>query len=244
MESYLEGKLKQKNQAGGLVQGQTSVNTFIQSVYNWMAIGLALTGVTAYFVASSAFMLNLIFGNKIIFWGLLIGELGLVYFISARINRIQAATATGLFLLYAALNGTTLSIIFLAYSGASIASTFLICAGTFTACSIYGMVTKKDLTSMGGFMFMGLIGIIIATIINIFIQSSAVSMIISYIGVFVFIGLTAYDTQKLKNMAHTQPDGLDGAVVRKGAILGALTLYLDFINMFIFMLHIFGGGRD
>jgi len=224
-------------------QTHVTVNSFIRSVYNWMAIGLALTGFVAYFVANSPSLLQMIVGNQIVFFGLIIGELGLVFYLSSRIQKIEAGTATALFVLYAALNGATLSVIFLAYTMSSIASTFFICAATFTACSVYGMITKRDLTSLGGFMFMGLIGIIIATVVNLFIQSSAMNMIISYIGVLVFIGLTAYDTQKLKQMAVTQPAGLDGAVVRKGAIIGALSLYLDFINMFLFMLRIFG-GRD
>ncbi len=225
-------------------QTQVRVNSFIQGVYNWMALGLGLTGLVAFFVANNPTLLQLIFGNKLIFFGLIIGELALVFTISSRVHKMEASTATKLFLLYAALNGATLSVVFLAYTASSIASTFLICAATFGACSIYGMTTKKDLTSWGGFLFMGLIGIIIASVVNIFIQSSAVSMIVSYIGVFIFIGLTAYDTQRLKAMAMTQPEGLDEAVIRKGSILGALSLYLNFINMFLFMLHIFGGSRD
>jgi len=209
-----------------------------------MALGLGLTGLVAFFVANNPTLLQLIFGNKLIFFGLIIGELALVFTISSRVHKMEASTATKLFLLYAALNGATLSVVFLAYTASSIASTFLICAATFGACSIYGMTTKKDLTSWGGFLFMGLIGIIIASVVNIFLQSSAVSMIVSYIGVFIFIGLTAYDTQRLKTMAMTQPEGLDEAVIRKGSILGALSLYLNFINMFLFMLHIFGGSRD
>jgi len=225
-------------------RAQVQVNSFIQSVYNWMAIGLALTGGVAFFVANSPALMNLIFGNRMLFYGLIIGELGLVFYLSARVQKIQASTATALFVFYAALNGATLSIIFRVYTGTSIASTFFVCAGTFVACSIYGMVTKRDLTSMGGFMRMGLIGIIIASVINMFIQSSSMQMIISYIGVLVFVGLTAYDTQKLKHMALTQPAGLDAGVVRKGAIIGALTLYLDFINLFLMLLHILGGSRD
>jgi hypothetical protein len=209
-----------------------------------MAAGLLLTGLVAYAVAHSPSLLNLIFGNKLVFFGIIIGELALVFSISSRINRMSASTATGLFLFYAALNGATLSIIFIAFTQTSIASTFFVCAATFIACSVFGWVTKKDLTSLGGFMFMGLIGIIIASVVNIFVASSAISAIISYIGVFVFIGLTAYDTQKLKNMALTQPAGMDEGIIRKGAIMGALSLYLDFINMFIFMLHIFGGNRE
>ncbi len=224
-------------------QTQVLVNTFVRSVYNWMAIGLALTGFVAFYVANSPSMMRIIFGNQMIFFGLIIGELVLVFSISARVNKMQASTATGLFVLYAALNGATLSVIFLAYTKSSIASTFFICAGTFVACSIYGWTTKRDLTSFGGFLFMGLIGIIIATLVNLFIRSSAMYMIISYIGVFVFVGLTAYDTQKIKNMALTQPAGLEAGVIRKGAILGALSLYLDFINLFLMLLRIFGDRR-
>jgi FtsH-binding integral membrane protein len=159
-------------------------------------------------------------------------------------NRISAGTATGLFVLYSGLMGVLLAPIFIVYTQASITSTFFICAGTFVACSIYGWTTKRDLTSLGGFMMMGLIGIIIASLVNMFIQSSAMHYLIGYIGVIVFVGLTAYDTQKLKNMALTQPAGLDGSVARKGAILGALSLYLDFINLFLMLLRIFGQGRD
>lgn len=225
-------------------QVQVRVNSFIQSVYNWMAIGLALTGGVAYYVAHSPSMVRLIFGNQLLFFGLIIAELGLVFYLSARVQKLQASTATGLFVLYAALNGATLSFVFLAYTSTSIASTFFICAATFVACSIYGMVTKRDLTSIGGFMMMGLIGIIVASVINIFVKSSAMAMIISYVGVLVFVGLTAYDTQKLKHMALTQPAGLDAGVIRKGAILGALSLYLDFINLFLMLLHILGGSRE
>jgi hypothetical protein len=145
-----------------------------------------------------------------------------------------------LFVLYAALNGVTLSSIFLIYTGASIVSTFFVCAATFVAISIYGMVTHRDLTSVGNFMVMGLFGIIIASVINMFIRSSAMSMIISYVGVIVFVGLTAYDTQQLKTMALTQPDDIGAGAVRKGAIIGALKLYLDFINLFLMLLQIMG----
>ena len=167
----------------------------------------------------------------------------LVFSLSARIQRIQASTATGMFLLYSALNGLTLSFVFLAYTRSSVASVFFICAATFGAFSIYGMTTNKDLTSMGSFMSMGLIGIIIASVVNMFIHSSGMSMIISYVGVIVFVGLTAYDTQKLKQMALTQPGDLDDSVIRKGAIMGALTLYLDFINLFLMLLRIMGDRK-
>ena len=224
-------------------QVQVRVNTFIRSVYNWMAIGLALTGVVAFYVANTPAIRNVIFGNQILFFGLIIAELALVFILSARIHKMQASTGTALFLLYSGLNGATLSFIFLIYTSSSITSTFFICAATFIACSIYGWSTKRDLTSLGGFMFMGLIGIIIASLVNLFLRSSAMSMIISYIGVFVFIGLTAYDTQYIKNMALTQPAGLEAGVMRKGAIIGALKLYLDFINLFLMLLRILGSRR-
>lgn len=220
------------------------VNEFVRSVYNWMCIGLALTGFIAFYVSGSESMRHLIFGNKLIFFGLILAELALVFSISGMVNRMSAGTATTLFVIYSALNGATLSFIFLVYARASIVSTFFICSATFLACSIYGWTTKKDLTSWGGFLMMGLIGIIIASLVNMFIRSNAMSMVVSYIGVILFVGLTAYDTQKIKNMALTQPAGLDGAVMRKGAILGALSLYLDFINLFLMMLRIFGQGRD
>ena len=224
-------------------QTQVIVNEFIRSVYNWMAIGLGLTGFIAFYVSNSPGIIKLVYGNQILFFGLIIGELALVFYLSARVQKIQASTATALFILYAALNGVTLSFIFLIYTSASITSTFFICAATFVSCSIYGMVTKRDLTSLGGFMAMGLIGIIIASVVNMFIRSSGMSLIISYIGVLVFVGLTAYDTQKLKRMAVTQPAGLETGVVRKGAIMGALALYLDFINLFLMLLRILGNRR-
>ena len=221
-------------------QVQVRVNEFIRSVYNWMAIGLALTGLVALYVSNTPALLNLILGNRILFFGLIIAELALVFTISARVHKMQASTATALFVLYAALNGATLSFIFIIYTRSSIAATFFVCAATFIACSIYGWTTKRDLTSMGGFMMMGLIGIIIASLVNLFIRSSAMHMIISYIGVLVFVGLTAYDTQHLKTMAVSQPADIGASAVRKGAILGALKLYLDFINLFLMLLRILG----
>lgn len=226
------------------VKSLVNVNSFIRSVYNWMAAGLGLTAFTAYFVASTPALLQLIFGNQLIFFGLIIAELGMVFYLSARVQQMSASTAAGIFVIYSILNGATLAFVFIAYTSSSIASTFIVCSLTFAACSVYGMVTKRDLTSMGGFMMMGLIGIIIASLFNMFFASSAVSAIISYIGVIVFVGLTAYDTQKLKEMALTQPADITGAMVRKGAIMGALTLYLDFINLFLMLLRIFGSSRD
>jgi len=225
-------------------QVQVRVNSFVRSVYNWMAIGLGLTGVVAYSVANMPEIRNVIFGSGIVFFGLIIAQLALVFMLSSRIYRMQAGTATLLFVLYSALNGATLSSIFLAYAQSSITSTFFICSATFVACSVYGWTTRRDLTSISGFLTMGLIGIVIASLVNLFFQSSAVSTIVSYIGVLVFVGLTAYDTQDIKNMAMSQPADIDSGAVRKGAILGALKLYLDFINLFLMLLRIFGSSRD
>jgi len=220
------------------------VNTFLKSVYNWMTIGLSLTGLTAFYVSHNPTLLNIIYGNPVIQILLFVGVLGLVFFLSARIQKLSAATATSLFVIYAVLMGVMLSYVFIAYTASSIVSTFFICALTFASFSVYGMVTKRDLTSLGGFMFMGLIGIIIASVINIFIGSTALEMIISYIGVLVFVGLTAYDTQKLKEMSLTMPGNATGAMIRKATIMGALTLYLDFINLFLMLLRILGVSRD
>jgi uncharacterized protein len=225
-------------------RAEVLVSDYVRSVYNWMGIGLALTGFVAYYVSTSEALIRLVFGNPLLLIVLFIAEFGLVFSIAGRVDRMSAGTATALFVIYSGLNGVTLSAIFLVYTQSSIVSTFFIGAATFIACSLYGWATKKDLTSLGGFMVMGLIGIIIASLVNLFIKSSGLSVIISYIGVFVFIGLTAYDTQKIKNMAMTQPANLDGAVIRKGAILGALSLYLDFINLFLMLLSILGQRRD
>lgn len=222
-------------------QSQLRVGTFVRSVYNWMAAGLALTGLVAYFVAHTPALFSIAMKGFIFF---AIAELILVFTLSARIGKMQPSTATGMFVGYAALNGVTFSYIFVRFTSTSIASTFFICAMMFVALSIYGWSTKKDLSAMGKFMFMGLVGIIIASVVNIFLQSSAMHMIISYIGVIVFSGLTAYDTQTIKQMAMSQPAGTSAGVIRKGAIIGALKLYLDFILMFQFLLTILGGSRD
>ncbi len=222
-------------------QVQAHVSVFVRSVYNWMAAGLALTGLVAYFVAGSPELFNMARKGFILF---AIAEIGLVFYLSARIGKMTASRATSMFLLYAFLNGITMSIIFILYTKALIASTFFICALSFGGLSIYGWATKRDLTGVGSFMTMGLIGIIIASVVNIFVQSSGMQMIISYIGVLVFAGLTAYDTQTLKQMALSQPAGLDAGVIRKGAIIGALKLYLDFILLFQYLLMILGGRRD
>lgn len=222
---------------------QELVNAFMRGVYQWMTLGLLVTAALAYFVASSPQMQQLIFGNQIVFFGLIIAELGLVVAISAGIRRLSAGTASGLFLLYSGLNGLTLSAILLVYTAQSIFMTFVICAGMFGAMSIYGLTTKKDLTSWGSFLFMGLIGVIIASIVNIFMKSNTMELVISFIGVLIFTGLTAYDTQKLKDMGESMPSN-DATAVRRGTILGALSLYLDFINLFLMLLRLFGSARD
>lgn len=218
------------------------VNAFLRGVYWWMTAGLALTGVVAWLVYNSPTMQQTIIGNPMVFIGFIIAELGLVFFLSARIQRLAGSTATFLFMLYSALNGATLSAILMAYTMPSVATVFFITAGTFGATSLYGMVTKRDLTSLGGFCMMGLIGVIIASIVNLFMQNPMVYMIISYVGVIVFVGLTAYDTQRLRVMGESVPAD-DPEAVRRGTIMGALTLYLDFINLFIMLLRIFGERR-
>ena len=214
----------------------------MQKVYLWMSLALVITGFTAYFVATSQTLLTMIFGNSLVMWGLIIAEFALVFTISGAINKLSLTTATLLFTLYSVLNGATLSVIFLAYTLSSIASVFFITSATFGAMALYGYFTKKDLSSWGRILFMALIGIIIATVVNIFLKSGALNMIVSYVGVLVFVGLTAYDSQKIKEMLLQAPDAGEG--MQKIALLGALSLYLDFINLFIYLLRIFGSSRD
>ncbi len=215
---------------------------FIRKVYNWMALGLAATAISALYTASSEAMLGLIFGNPITIMVLLIAELGLVVAISAAINRIQSSTALIMFFIYSVLNGLTLSSIFIVYTSASIASTFFVTAGTFGAMSVYGYTTSRDLTAWGSFLMMGLIGIIIASLVNFFFGSEQIYWLITYAGVIVFVGLTAYDTQRIKQMAAGGFEGVE--MERKSAVIGALMLYLDFINLFLLLLRIFGRRND
>ncbi len=221
---------------------QEASTVFLAKVFNWMAVGLGLTGVVAWMTANSG-LAHSIVGSPM-FMILIFAELGMVFYLSARIDKIQPGTATGLFLGYAVLNGLTLSTVFLAYTGASIGGTFVITAGMFGAMAVYGLVTKRDLSGMGSFMFMGLIGIIIASIVNIFLKSSGLYWAISGIGVLVFVGLTAWDVQKIKTMGEQGIMEQGEAAIRKGAIIGALALYLDFINLFLMLLRFFGGSRD
>lgn len=214
-----------------------ALQSFIQKTYAWMVGGLAISGLTAVFAASSSLAEYFALNPSILIF-LFLAELGLVFFLSARIMSLSVSTAGLLFVIYSFLNGLTLSLIFLVYSAVTIQNVFFTTAALFAAMSFYGYTTKRDLTSFGSFLFMGLIGIILATIINIFIGSSALDFAISLIGVFVFVGLTAYDTQKIKEMFYQLSD--DNVAIGRFAILGALNLYLDFINLFLFLLRLFG----
>jgi FtsH-binding integral membrane protein len=217
----------------------TAFPTLLRKVYVWMTLALVITGVTAYGVATSPGLMMTIATNKILLWGLLIAELALVFGVSAAINRLSLTTATLMFVLYSVINGVTLSFLFAIYTASSIANVFLITAGTFAAMAVLGYVTKTDLSSLGKILMMALIGMIIATLVNVFfVKSSGFDLIISYVGVLIFVGLTAYDSQKIKNMLMTAEDAGEG--YQKLALLGALTLYLDFINLFIYLLRILG----
>jgi len=209
---------------------------YMLRVYNYMASGLALTGLVAAFVASQPALLNAIFGSPLK-WVVMLAPLGVVMFLSFRINAMSAAAAQAAFWGYAALNGIAFSVIFVAFTGTSIARVFFITAATFAAMSLYGYTTKKDLSGWGTFLFAGLIGIVIASVVNIFLASSALQFAVSVIGVIVFVGLTAYDTQQIKEMYY-EADGSE--IAAKKSIMGALRLYLDFINIFMMLLQLFG----
>jgi FtsH-binding integral membrane protein len=217
---------------------EVRTRAFIRSVYGWMFGGLLLTAFAAMWVVLSPAMQQLVIANRMVAFGLMFAELGIVLFLSFRITAMSAGAAASAFLIYSFLNGLTLSVIFWAYSHASIVQAFLTAAAMFGAMSVYGLVTKKDLTSWGSFFFMGLIGIVLCSIVNIFLRSSGMSFVISVIGVFVFLGLTAWDNQKLKQMAT-----VTGPMQENVAVIGALALYLDFINLFLFLLRIFGDRR-
>ncbi len=214
---------------------------FMVRVYNWMGAGLGITGVMAFYIANTPTMLNILMGNPILPIVLIIAQIGLVFWLASRVMQMSVSQATGVFLLYAGLTGITFSTLFVVYTAASITSTFLVTAGTFSAMSFYGYTTKKDLTSLGSFLFMGLIGLIIASLVNMFMQSPMLHWIITYAGVLIFVGLTAYDTQKIKEMNILGNEGTDEDT--KEAIRGALTLYLDFINLFLMLLRIMGDRR-
>jgi FtsH-binding integral membrane protein len=216
------------------------VTAFLRKVYGWMCVGLGVTAVVSLGVASSPALVKGIFGNPILFFGLVIAELGLVFYLSARVNKLAPATASGLFLLYSALNGVVLASVFLLYTGTSIATTFLVTAGMFGALALYGTTTKRSLAGVGQFAFMGLIGLILASLVGLFVHSAGLQFAISVVGVIVFTALTAWDAQRLKAMAVAVPEGQYGSY----AVVGALALYLDFINLFLFLLRFMGGRRD
>jgi FtsH-binding integral membrane protein len=222
-----------------MVRGAVDVERrFLSAVYRWMAAGLAVTALVSYSIASSESALQFVFGTKFLFIGLMVAEIGLVIALSAAVRRLSALTAGALFVLYAALNGVTLSVIFLAYTQTSVASAFGVTAAAFLAMSAYGTVTKRDLTSWGSFLFMGLIGIVIAGVVNVFLHSDAMAFVISCASVLVFTGLTAYDTQKLRAWARA-----GGGTVAAGPVSGALSLYLDFVNLFLAVLRLSGKRR-
>lgn len=217
-------------------------SALFRSVYLWMTLALAITGFTAMYIAKSYTFLEMIAQNSMMFWGLLIAEIGLVMYLSARIQRISFTTATLLFIAYSIVNGLTLSILFMVYTMSSIATTFFITAGTFGAMALFGYITKKDLTRIGSLCGMAVIGLIIAMIVNMFLHNSMMDIVISGIGVLVFVGLTAYDSQKIKQML-TGNDIEINETTQKIALMGALTLYLDFINLFIYLLRLFGDRK-
>ena len=213
------------------------------NVYVWMTMGLAMTGLSAMYVAKSHQLMQLIFGNSLVMWGLIIAELAIVMYMSARVMRMSFMSAGLMFALFSVLNGVNMASIFVIYTMQSIAQVFFITAGTFAGMSLVGFVVKKDLGFMGRILMMLLIGIIIATVVNLFVKSTGLMMILSYLGVAVFVGLTAYDTQKIKNMMMMYGDDVNDNT-SKLALMGSLTLYLDFINLFLYLLRIMGSRRD
>ena len=226
-------------------QEMTNASTFkvlMRKVYLWMTMALMITGITAAGVANSPNILALIYSSQVVMWGIIIAEFGLVIYISARLEKLSLSTATTLFALYSILNGVMLSSIFLLYSTAIISKVFFITAGTFGVTALYGYATKKDLSSLGNILFMALIGLVIATVVNVFMKSAMFDLILSYIGVIIFVGLTAWDSQKIKHMMMVQQDADESA--QKLALIGALSLYLDFINLFLYLLRIFGRSDD
>src|SRR5476649_1408472 len=228
---------------GSIVErANTGIQAYMAQVYGWMTCGLLLTAFVAWYASNSYAIQSFVFSSQITFFGLIIAQLALVFVISGMVNRLSGTVATGLFMLYSALTGLTLSSIFTVYTGESIFGTFIVAGGMFGAMSVYGYTTKRDLSRMGSLLFMALIGIVLASVVNIWLKSSALMWAVTYIGVVVFVGLTAYDTQKLKNMGE-QLSVDDKDNFRKYSIVGALTLYLDFINLFLMLLRIFGNRR-
>ncbi|MEN5016238.1 Bax inhibitor-1/YccA family protein [Erwinia sp. Eh17-17] len=223
-------------------RASTGLSVYMAQVYGWMTCGLLLTAFISWYAANTPQVMELVFANRITFFGLIIVQLGLVFVLSGMVHKLSGAVATGLFMLYSALTGLTMASIFLVYTYSSIASTFLVTGGMFGAMSLWGYTTKRDLSGMGSMLFMALIGIVLASLVNIWLKSTALMWAVTYIGVVVFVGLTAYDTQKLKNIGEGI-DVDDKENLRRFSIMGALTLYLDFINLFLMLLRIFGNRR-
>jgi hypothetical protein len=225
---------------GRSVGADERVTSFLRGVYGWMCIGLIVTALTATFIASSPSLVVAIATNRLLFWGLVIAQLGIVIALSARVQQLAASTASLLFLAYSALTGVTIAFVLLAYTGESVATTFVVTAGMFGAMAAYGTLTRRSLAGFGQFLFMGLIGLVIASLVGLFWQSDGLQFMISFVGVIVFTGLAAYDAQRLKAMALAAPEGATGAYT----IVGALALYLDFINLFLFLLRFMGNRRS
>lgn len=222
------------------VRAEERVAVFLRAVYGWMAVGLGLTAAVAWGVAGSPALVAALRANPLLLFGIVAAELGLVFYLSARVDRLSPGRASGLFLLYAGLNGVTLALVLLVFTGASIASTFLVCAGMFGALAAWGTTTRRSLAGLGQFAFMGLVGLILASVVGLFWQSDALQFVIACAGVVVFTGLTAYDAQRLKEMALELPAGTTGAA----AVVGALALYLDFVNLFLMLLRFLGERRE
>ena len=216
------------------------VTIFLRSVYGWMCAGLGITALVAFYVAQSPSLLRAIASNRLFYWGLMIAQLGIVFFLSARVEKIAGGTAALLFVLYSALTGVTFAFILLAFTGQSVATTFMISAGMFGALAVYGTTTSRSLAGWGQFLFMGLIGVVLASFVGIFWQNAGFQFVLGFIGVIVFTGLTAWDAQRLRQMATSLAPNQLGSY----AILGALSLYLNFINLFLFLLRFMGGRRD
>lgn len=222
------------------IRAQERVSAFLWKVYAWMAIGLGLTALVAFAVAGSPEIVQAVAGNRLVFFALMIAELGLVFYLSARATAMAPGRATGLFSLYSALNGVTLSVLLLAYTGESVATAFVVTAGMFGALALYGSTTRRSLAGLGQFAFMGLVGLILASLVGMFWHHDALQFLISAMGVIVFTGLTAWDAQRLRQMALALPGGEVGS----HAVVGALALYLDFVNLFLIILRFTGSRRE
>ena len=229
------------NQPSTMAAGaDVRITSFLSKVYGWMFLGLLVTAGTAFVVASTPLLIETLIDNRILFWILLFGQLGLVFYLSARVEKVSPVTAATLFMIYSVSVGITTSLILLIYTATSLFATFVVTAGMFGALALFGTFTKRSLAGIGQFAFMGLIGLLLAMLVGLFWQNDALQFVIAVVGVIVFTGLTAWDAQRLKHMAVALPDGRVGSY----AVVGALSLYLDFINLFFFLLRFMGGRRN